>query len=82
MSLRLVTVLFTRSTVLLSIDAINVGMCLSGISYIYPVPVLRTCADDCEHFYMDKFGRGNCSKHYICSPDTMYEFSPKGMEEE
>lgn len=49
----------------------------------YPVPYLRTCADDCEHFYMDKTGQDyGCSKHYICSPDTMYKFSPKGREEE
>lgn len=40
----------------------------------YPIPYLITCADDCEYFYIDKFGVVGCDQECFCDPDTMTLF--------
>ena len=50
----------------------------------YPVPYLRTCADNCKHFYIDKTGHDyGCFLEKECNPDTMIKFEPRmhGKEE-
>ena len=51
----------------------------------YPIPYLRTCADNCKHFYMDKTGHDyGCFLEKECNPDIMVKFEPRmhGKEEE
>lgn len=40
----------------------------------YPLPYLITCADDCEYFYIDKFGIAGCDQECFCDPDAMTLF--------
>lgn len=42
----------------------------------YPAPVLKTCAEDCKHSYIDKFGYCYCDYEDECDPDTMVKFEP------
>lgn len=47
----------------------------------FPVPYLRTCASDCEHFYIDKTGHDyGCTRKGTCDPDTMVEFKQRRWE--
>ena len=47
----------------------------------YPVPYLRTCAKDCEHFYEDQFGPAYWCEHRLkCDPDTMVKFEQRKEE--
>ena len=43
----------------------------------YPIPYLITCADDCEYFYIDKFGGVGCDQECFCDPDTMVRFKKR-----
>lgn len=45
----------------------------------YPVPYLRTCAMDCKHSYIDKFGCCHCNyeDEKECDPDTMVKFEQR-----
>ena len=43
----------------------------------YPFPVLKTCAKDCTHSYIDKFGYCYCDYEDECDPDTMVKFEQK-----
>lgn len=49
----------------------------------YPVPYLRTCAENCKHFVMGKTGLSWCKYTLSCDPDTMVKFEPRmhGKEE-
>lgn len=43
----------------------------------YPMPYLITCANDCEYFYIDKFGLAGCDQECFCDPDTMVKFKKR-----
>ena len=42
----------------------------------YPVPYLRTCASDCEHFAIEDTYYG-CTRKGACDPDSMVEFKQR-----
>ena len=45
----------------------------------FPVPYLRTCASDCEHFAIEDTYYG-CTRKGTCDPDTMVEFKQRWWE--
>lgn len=50
----------------------------------YPAPFLKTCAEDCKHSYIDKFGYCQCEYEdkKECDPDTMVKFEQKWLGKE
>ncbi len=49
---------------------------ISFLDFIhYPIPYLRTCANNCVNCKIDDFGQPYCNED--CSPDTMVKFQQR-----